>query len=134
MLKRVLVDMSCTILHHGHVRLLKKASDIGQVIVALTIDEEVFSEKGYWPELNYDQRKEILMAVRYVSDVIPSNWLITDDFILENKIDVLVHGDDNSNQLTQCKIIVFNRTQGVSSCDLREKSALIFSNLNGEIN
>ena len=39
--KRVLVDMSATIIHHGHIRLLKKASQIGKVIVALTRDREL---------------------------------------------------------------------------------------------
>ena len=36
---RVMVDMSCTLLHHGHVRLLQKAAQYGDVIVALTTDE-----------------------------------------------------------------------------------------------
>ena len=37
--------MSCTILHHGHIRLLKKASKLGIVIVGLTTDEEVFKKR-----------------------------------------------------------------------------------------
>ena len=38
-MKNVLVDMSATIIHHGHIRLLKKASQIGSVTIALTIDQ-----------------------------------------------------------------------------------------------
>ena len=34
---RVFVDLSCTLIHHGHIRLLKKASKFGKVIVGLTI-------------------------------------------------------------------------------------------------
>ena len=45
MSKRIMVDMSATLLHHGHVRLLRKASELGQVIVALTTDEEVRGKK-----------------------------------------------------------------------------------------
>ena len=41
MKKRILVDLSATILHHGHIRLLKKASKKGQVFVALTSDKEI---------------------------------------------------------------------------------------------
>ena len=37
-MKRILVDMSATLIHHGHVRILKKASEFGSVIVALTTD------------------------------------------------------------------------------------------------
>ena len=40
MRKRILVDMSATIIHHGHIRLLKKASKFGDVYVALTTDKE----------------------------------------------------------------------------------------------
>ena len=36
-----MVDMSTTFLHHGHIRLLKKASKYGRVIVALTKDKEI---------------------------------------------------------------------------------------------
>ena len=36
-----MVDMSATIIHHGHARFLKKASELGNVAVALTNDEEM---------------------------------------------------------------------------------------------
>ena len=124
-MKRVLVDMSCTLLHHGHIRLLAKASELGTVIVALTTDDEILRKKGYTPELNYEQRREILLAIKYVSDVIPSKWLIDDTYIVQNNIDMLIHGDDNSNQLTKCEVIVYNRTDGVSSSELRERSSII---------
>ena len=54
-MKRILVDMSATLIHHGHIRLLKSAKDIGNVIVALTTDEQIKKHKGYQPELTYEQ-------------------------------------------------------------------------------
>ena len=117
--------MSCTLIHHGHIRLLKKASEFGEVIVALTTDEEVHLKKGYVPVLNFNQRKEILISIRYVSDVIPSKWLIEDSFIIKNKIDILVHGDDNSNKLTACEMVIFSRTSNVSCSEMREKISTI---------
>ena len=51
--KRIMVDMSATIIHHGHIRLLKKASKYGKVIVGLTSDNEIKSKKGYTPELAF---------------------------------------------------------------------------------
>ena len=94
-MKRIMVDMSCTLIHHGHVRILKKASELGKVIVALTTDEEILLTKGYLPELSFSERKEILLALKYVDEVIPTKWLVEDNFIKENKIDILVHGSDN---------------------------------------
>ena len=54
-MKKILVDMTASIIHHGHVRLLKKASKFGKVYVALTTDKEVKKHKGYFPELKYNQ-------------------------------------------------------------------------------
>ena len=116
---RVLVDMSCTLLHHGHVRLLKKASELGSVVVALTTDQEILAHKGYVPELNYEAREEIVKAIRYVDEIIPSNWMITDDFIEANNINILVHGDDNMNDIQSCAVKIFPRTAGISSSQLR---------------
>lgn len=119
--KRILVDMSATLIHHGHVRLLRKASELGTVIVALTTDDEIVLKKGYQPELNFAQRKEILESIRYVDEVIPSNWLLTEAFLDAHKIDLLVHGHDNSNPIPEKRLLIFSRTEGISSNLLRAK-------------
>jgi len=125
-LKRVMVDMSCTLLHHGHIRLLKKAFDLGNVIVALTTDDEILMKKGYTPELSFEERREILLAIKYVSEVIPSKWLVDDQYIIENNIDILVHGDDNSNVLSACEVVIFPRTIEVSSSAMRHRATKMF--------
>jgi cytidyltransferase-like protein len=119
---RVMVDMSATILHHGHIRLLQRAKEIGTVVVGLTSDEEVFRRKGYLPELPFAQRKELLEGVRYVDEVVETPWLITDAVLAEHDIDVILHGSDNSNQVDQSKLRVVPRTEGVSSWEMRERS------------
>ena len=121
------MDMSCTILHHGHVRLLQRADDLGEVIVALTTDDEILEKKGYTPELSFEERREVLLAIQYVSSVIPSKWLIDDDFIIKNRIDILVHGSDNSNVISACKVLLYDRTEGISSSEIRRRSSSIFT-------
>lgn len=121
MSKRILVDMSLTTLHHGHIRLLKKASALGYVIVALTRDEEIIKYKGFQPILTFEHRKEIALSIKYVNDVIESGWLIDEAFLDKNKIDLLVHGDDNINPVPADRLIIFPRTKGVSSSLTREK-------------
>ena len=115
----IVVDMSATIIHHGHIRLLKIASELGPVRVALTTDEEVLTKKGYLPELNFEQRKEVLEAIKYVQDVVPCKWLITDDFLDEIGCHTLVHGDDHQNPITRHKILVVPRTSDISSSQIR---------------
>jgi len=124
-MKRVMVDMSATLIHHGHVRLLKKASEHGRVIVALTTDDEIKTKKGYQPEISFEHRKEILEAIRYVDEVVPSPWLIEEAFLSQHKIDLLVHGDDNSNLIDENKLLVFPRTSEISSTLLRQRAKRI---------
>lgn len=126
--------MSATIIHHGHVRLLKQASELGRVIVALTTDDEIQTKKGYTSELSYQERKEVLESIRYVDDVVPCNWLIDNDFLTEHNIDLLVHGCDNVNHIPDDKLVIFPRTEGISSSDLRERvlDSLVSMNLNGK--
>lgn len=68
--KRIMVDMCVTIIHHGHIRLLKKASKLGKVVIGLTTDKEIQSKKGYIPEIKFKHRKEILEAIKYVDEVV----------------------------------------------------------------
>ena len=115
-----MVDMSLTLLHHGHIRILKKAKDFGEVVVALTTDEEIIKVKGFKPLLGYNARKEILSAIRFVDEVVPCKWLIDDSFLDLHKIDMLIHGDDNQNPVSRDRLIIFPRTKGISSSLMRE--------------
>ena len=73
------------------------------------------------PLLNFSQRKEILLAIKYVYKVIKAKFLITDEFLKNNKIDFLVHGQDNLNKVKFSKIKIFKRTNFISSTLLRKK-------------
>ena len=122
MSKRILVDMSLTSVHHGHIRLLKKAADLGRVVVALTSDEEIQKSKGFSPALCFEHRKEIALAIRYVDEVVESKWLIDEAFLDAHEIDLLVHGDDNSNPISESRLVIFPRTEGISSEVLRNSN------------
>jgi len=119
--KRIMVDMSATLIHHGHIRILKAAKELGTVIVALTTDEEIIAKKGYEPELNFEERREILEAIKYVDEVVPSPWLIDESFLDLHEIDLMVHGHDNSNPIRPGRLLILPRTKGVSSNLLRSK-------------
>jgi glycerol-3-phosphate cytidylyltransferase len=125
--KRIMVDMSATLIHHGHVRLLKQAKQLGYVVVALTTDEEIRSKKGYQPELDYAARAEVLLAMRDVDEVVPSPWLLDAAFLQQHNIDQLVHGHDNSNPIPADKLHILPRTEGISSTQLRARVLLAVS-------
>jgi len=131
-MKRIMVDMSATLIHHGHIRLLKKASEFGKVIIGLTSNDEISKQKGYEPELSYSQRKEILESIKYVNEVVETPWLINEEILDKYQIDLLVHGNDNSNLISKNKLKLFPRTEGISSSIMREKSQLVISQLNNK--
>jgi glycerol-3-phosphate cytidylyltransferase len=115
--------MSATLLHHGHIRLLKHASNLGRVVVLLCSDSEIRRHKGYVPELSFSERREIVRAIRFVEEVVESPWIVDDSFMDLHNLDFLMHGDDNSNKVSGSRVIVIPRTEGVSSTTLRRKAA-----------
>ena len=122
MKKNILLDMSATLIHHGHIRLIKKASKFGNVIIALTKDKEIKKYKGYTPEIKFRNRKEILQSFKHVHRVVPCNFIITDKFLKNLNIDFLVHGNDNFNKVSKNKIKIFKRTNGISSTLIRKRA------------
>ncbi len=128
--KRIMVDMSATLIHHGHIYLLKKAAELGLVIVGLTADDEIIEKKGYQPELAFKYRKEVLEAIKYVDEVVETPWLITQKVLDQYKIDTLLHGDDNSNLIDKNRLKIVPRTHGVSSSGIRQHSQRSITQIN----
>ena len=126
-----MVDLSATLIHHGHIRLLRKAfRKYGKLIIALTTDIEVKKQKGYLPELNYNSRKEILSSIIYVKKIIPSKWKITDSFLKKNHIDIIIRGTDHKKDKFLIKQIILPRTKKISSSLIRKKAARIHNKKN----
>ena len=125
MKKKIMVDMSSTLIHHGHIRLIKKARKFGDIIIGLTTDKQIRKFKGYFPELNYKFRREILLEIKGVKKVVPSDWLITQKYLDKHNIDILISGGDYKKRKFKTKTINFNRTKNISSTLLRKRAARI---------
>jgi glycerol-3-phosphate cytidylyltransferase len=87
------------LLHAGHVDFLavcrKIAGDNGRVVVSLNGDDFVESYKGKPPICSYYERKDVLMACRYVDEVIlNSGKHDSKPAILEVNPDFILIGDD----------------------------------------
>jgi len=128
-MKRIMVDMSVTLIHQGHIRLLRAAKEFGHVVVALTTDDEIRAKKGYEPELDFAARLEMLESIRYVDEVVPAPWLIEEKFLDLHRIDLLVHGSDNSNPIPESRLLLLPRTPGISSSMLRGRVLKTISDL-----
>lgn len=64
-----MVSGGFSIIHIGHVRLIQSAAEFGDVIVALNSDEWL-SRKKQSPQVLWEERAEVLMALCHVSDVV----------------------------------------------------------------
>ena len=130
-MKRILTYGTFDLLHYGHIRLLKRAKALGDyLIVALSTDEfnELKGKKAYH---NYETRKLMLEAIRYVDLVIPEeNWEQKINDVKEYKVDVVVMGSDwagsdRFNYLTDyCEVVYLDRTEGISTTKIKEELKL----------
>ena len=118
-INKVLLDMSCSIIHHGHIRLIKKAAKYGDLIISLTSDKELKKFKNIQPELNFSQRKEILSSIKFVKKVILGNFILDQKFLDKNKVDIVIQGSDYKERKFSNKVVTFERTKNISSTIIR---------------
>ena len=130
-MKRILTYGTYDLLHYGHIRLLKRAKELGDyLIVAVSTDEfnAIKNKKAYH---NYETRKKMLEAIRYVDLVIPeNNWEQKINDVKEYKIDTVVMGSDwaGSDRFDYlkeyCDVVYLDRTEGISTTKIKQDLGL----------
>lgn len=126
-MKRVLTYGTYDLLHYGHIRLLKRAKELGDYLIVGLSTEEFNELKGKKTYHNYNTRKEMLEAIRYVDLVIPEeNWEQKIQDVKEYKVDVVVMGSDwaNSDRFEYlrdyCEVVYLDRTEGISTTKIKK--------------
>ena len=61
----VFVPMAIDLLHHGHIKILKKSSELGTVIVGLMTDKGLINYKGP-PLIKYKYRKDYILKIQFL--------------------------------------------------------------------
>lgn len=126
-MKRIITYGTFDLLHYGHINLLKKAKELGDYLVVGLSTDEFNQIKGKKSFFDYEKRKALLEAIRYVDLVIPEdNWEQKSDDIKEFKIDIFVIGDDwkgKFDYLKQCgvEVVYLPRTPEISTTDIKNK-------------
>ncbi len=90
---KVYVGMSVDILHHGHINILEKASQYGDVLVGLLTDEAIVFGKRL-PLLNYEQRLKILKGIKFIKEIVPQQEWDYSKNLKKYKPEYMIHGDD----------------------------------------
>ena len=84
---------STDILHSGHLNILEKASQLGELTVGVLSDEAIASYKRY-PLMNLEQRMKIISSLKMVDNVVVQRDLDYTENLRKLKPDYVVHGDD----------------------------------------
>ncbi|HQU83938.1 MAG TPA: D-sedoheptulose 7-phosphate isomerase [Pyrinomonadaceae bacterium] len=84
------------IIHPGHIDLLRRAKELGgKLIVGINSDNSVKKIKGFErPFLDQEARKEVLLGLKYVDEVVIFDELTPENLIKEIKPNILVKGGD----------------------------------------
>ncbi len=123
---RVLTYGTYDLLHYGHIRLLRRAAQLGDYLVVALSTDEFNASKGKSSFYSYSVRKEMLEAVRYVDLVIPEqSWDQKIEDIKKYNIDIVVMGgdwagDERFETLKEyCEVVYLDRTDGISTTDVK---------------
>ncbi|MCS7140454.1 MAG: FAD synthase [Candidatus Nezhaarchaeota archaeon] len=68
--KKVMVAGVFDIIHPGHIHLISKASELGNVVVVVARDSTVERIKGRKPIVPEEQRLEVVKNIKYVSSAV----------------------------------------------------------------
>lgn len=130
-MKRILTYGTFDLLHYGHIRLLQRAKALGDyLIVAVSTDEfnAIKNKKSYH---DYETRKKMLEAIRYVDLVIPEEtWEQKINDVKNYHVDVVVMGSDwaGSDKFDYlkdyCDVIYLDRTEGISTTKIKNDLGL----------
>lgn len=121
-MKKIITYGTFDTLHYGHINLLRRAKALGDYLIVGLSTDEFNNIKGKKSVLNYDERKNILEAIKYVDEIIPEeNWNQKPDDIKKYNVDILVMGDDwkDSEKFKDlnkyCQVMFLERTKNIST-------------------
>jgi glycerol-3-phosphate cytidylyltransferase len=124
-MKRVITYGTFDLLHYGHINLLQRAKSLGDyLVVALSTEDFNKNSKNKVCYFNYEKRRQMLEAIRYVDLVIPEeNWEQKREDIKLYKIDTFVIGDDWEGEFDflkdLCEVVYLERTPEISTTQIK---------------
>jgi phosphoenolpyruvate phosphomutase len=89
----VYVGMSADLIHPGHINILRRAAELGEVTVGLLTDPAIASYKRL-PHMTFEQRRAVVESLRGVRRVVAQETLDYAPNLQRLRPDFVVHGDD----------------------------------------
>ena len=125
-MKRIITFGTFDLFHIGHLNILERARELGdELIVGISTDALNFSKKQKYPVYKEDDRSRIIGSLKVVDDVFYEESLeLKRQYILDNKADVLVMGNDWEGKFDEfkdiCEVVYLTRTPSISTTGVIE--------------
>lgn len=119
--------------HIGHLNILRRAKEQCEyLIVGVSTDECVRTYKNKTPVIPFEQRLEIVQAIKYVDAVVPQTSMDKMEAWKQLGFEVLFHGSDWQNsdmynsiirefETVGVDVVFLPHTEGISSTELTQK-------------
>lgn len=119
--------------HIGHLNILKRAKEqCDYLVVGVSTDEVVLNYKNKLPVIPFEERIEIVKAIKYVDEVVPQTSMDKLDAWKRIHFNALFHGSDWKNsdmynnivkefERINVDVVFLPHTEGISSTILAEK-------------
>lgn len=131
MIKKVLTYGTFDLLHYGHIEILKRSKSLGDYLIVAVSSDEFNDIKGKKSYYNYETRKKMLEAIRYVDLVIPEeDWDQKRNDVKKFNIDCVAMGSDweghekFENLRDICEVVYLPRTEGISTTKIKKDLGL----------
>ncbi|MPZ26659.1 MAG: phosphoenolpyruvate mutase [Micromonosporaceae bacterium] len=125
--------MSADLIHPGHINILRRAAELGEVTIGLLTDTAIAGYKRL-PHMTYQQRKAVVESLQGVTRVVAQETLDYVPNLERLRPDYVVHGDDWRTGVQQQtrqraidalaqwggRLVEVPYTQGISSTQLNE--------------
>lgn len=128
-MKVVITYGTFDLFHVGHVRLLKRLSELGDKLI-VGISSDSFNElKGKESFFSYKERTEIVEACKYVDEVFPeNNWEQKEQDIVKYGANIFAMGNDWCGKFDHlnevCDVVYLDRTENISTTGIKKKLSM----------
>lgn len=118
--------------HIGHLNILRRAKEqCDYLIVGVSTDDVVYNYKHKKPIIPYEERYEIVSAIRYVDEVVPQTSMDKMEAYKKYKFNALFHGSDwqgtdmynkivSEFKSVGVDVVFLPHTDGISSTDIKK--------------
>ena len=123
-MKKVITYGTFDLIHRGHINILRRAKAMGDYLIVALSTDEFNAGKGKEVYYTYEERKQILEAIKYVDEVIPeTRWEQKIDDVVKNGVSVFVIGEDWTGKFDflkpYCEVVYLPRTEGISTTQIK---------------